>query len=150
MSSKGKKYDQGKPPLVRGCFYYFSKALNAVAEVSGYGAKKYEVPLEDKNFARVDDGVNRYTDALGRHLAAEGYERLDPESGLLHAAHAAWNALARLEMMLEQARPVEKPAPAPEVDTELDRIRRVDWKPKQGEPNTGWDPVRSLVMKGTK
>jgi hypothetical protein len=27
---------------------------------------------------------------------------LDPDSQLLHASHAAWNALARLELMLRE------------------------------------------------
>jgi hypothetical protein len=35
-----------------------------------------------------------------RHLLAEAETDIDPESGLLHAAHAAWSALARLELML--------------------------------------------------
>ena len=52
----------------------------------------------------VPDGVNRYTDALARHLLAEAIgEKVDPESGLYHAAHAAWNALARLDLMLRDA-----------------------------------------------
>ena len=41
-----------------------------------------------------------YTDALYRHLLAESPD--DPDTGLLHAAHAAWNALARLELLLKE------------------------------------------------
>jgi hypothetical protein len=64
--------------------------------VSGFGAKKYEW----KNWRKVEDGINRYSNGLGRHLVQEGIEKCDQESGKLHAAHAAWNALARLELML--------------------------------------------------
>lgn len=42
-----------------------------------------------------------YSDALGRHLAAEGSEGpTDHATGLLHAAQVAWNALARIELTL--------------------------------------------------
>lgn len=48
----------------------------------------------------VDDGIARYTDAMDRHNL-EGIESHD-DSGLLHAAQVAWNALARLELMLRE------------------------------------------------
>lgn len=36
-----------------------------------------------------------------RHLLAEAQgEAMDSDTGLRHAAHAAWNALARLDLML--------------------------------------------------
>ena len=38
-----------------------------------------------------------------RHLLAEMRgEDVDPDTGLLHAAHTAWNALARLDLMLRE------------------------------------------------
>ena len=55
----------------------------------------------------VPNGCERYTDAMYRHLLAEAAgQKCDAESGLAHAAHAAWCALARLELMLrdEEAR----------------------------------------------
>ena len=49
----------------------------------------------------VPGGPARYTDAMLRHHFAEaGGEELDGESGMLHAAHRAWNALAVLELKL--------------------------------------------------
>ena len=49
----------------------------------------------------VPHGCERYTDAMYRHLLAEAAgQQCDAESGLAHAAHAAWCALARLELML--------------------------------------------------
>lgn len=93
---EGMKFDGEKAPAMRGLIEYFPLALNEVAKVSGYGAQKYAW----KNWVHVDDGVNRYSDALMRHILAGASESHDDESGLMHAAHAAWNALARLELIL--------------------------------------------------
>ncbi len=93
------KYDAGKAPIFRGLVSYFPRAARAVAEVSGFGAAKYAW----HGWENVDDGINRYSDAMVRHLLAEGEgEVLDPDSGLLHAAHTAWGALARLELKLRE------------------------------------------------
>lgn len=95
----GIKYDGGKAPIFRGAVSYFPRAIEAVASVSAFGASKYAW----KGWESVDDGYNRYSDAMVRHLAYEGKgEVLDPDSGLLHAAHAAWNALARLELLIKE------------------------------------------------
>lgn len=94
----GAKLDAGKPrvALVLGGF---SRALMAVSEVGTFGANKYS----DNGWKSVENGLQRYSDALGRHLLKEaGGELTDDESGLLHAAHAAWNALARLELILRE------------------------------------------------
>lgn len=93
------KYDGGKSPIYRGAVSYFPRAISAVAAVSAFGASKYAW----NGWRSVDDGFNRYSDALVRHLTyeAEG-EVLDSDSGLLHAAHAAWNALARLELLINE------------------------------------------------
>lgn len=92
------KLDHGKPRLGL-VLLGFSRALQAVGEVGTFGAKKYT----DDGWVMVPDGRNRYTDALLRHLIAEGegYD-IDHESGLHHAVHTAWNALARLDLMLRQ------------------------------------------------
>lgn len=94
----GAKFDEGKAPLARGCLQYFPLALEQVALVSLFGAKKYAW----KGWESVPDGVNRYSDALARHLAKEGFEFHDPDSAFAHASHVAWNALARLELMLRE------------------------------------------------
>lgn len=83
----------------------FARALKAVAEISTYGAKKYS----EGGWQYVENGVARYSDAMGRHWLAECTgEKLDGESGLTHAAHLAWNALARLELLLRQDPSLEK------------------------------------------
>lgn len=74
------------------------RALMAVADVASFGALKYS----KSNWLYVENGVERYTNAMDRHRISEGIEPLDLESGLTHAAHAAWNALARLELMLRE------------------------------------------------
>lgn len=94
----GAKLDSGKPPIYRGAIAYFPRAISAVAAVSAFGASKYAW----KGWESVPDGFNRYTDAMVRHLVSEGKgEDLDSDSRLLHAAHTAWNALARLEILLK-------------------------------------------------
>jgi len=94
----GAKFDEGKPSVVRGCLHYFPLALLAVAELSSIGAKKYSW----RGWEKVPDGVSRYADALGRHeLRINGdYTNRDPDSGVLEATAVAWNALARLELVL--------------------------------------------------
>lgn len=79
--TEGRKFDVGKleygliPPL----------ALKEMVRVLTFGAQKYE----RNNWKHVDDAKRRYFDAMQRHLWAyqEG-EKLDPESGIHHLAHA--------------------------------------------------------------
>jgi hypothetical protein len=95
----GAKLDAGKVSIWRGGLDYFPRAIEKVAEISTFGARKYAW----KGWESVPEGVERYSDALVRHLVAESKgEVLDPDSGLLHAAHAAWNALAVLELKLRK------------------------------------------------
>ena len=98
MCNQGIKYDSNKPRphLVLSGFH---NALNAVGDVGTFGAKKYT----DYGFLDVPNGIGRYTDAMLRHYFQECRgENKDTESELLHAAHTAWNALARLELMLRK------------------------------------------------
>lgn len=83
-----------KPPVFRGVLQYFPLALAEVAKVSAHGAEKYTWNTEWK---RGEEKYLWYSDALMRHLLAAGR---DEESGIPHEAHAAWNALARLEILL--------------------------------------------------
>lgn len=96
--SPGAKLDAGKvrPGLVLGGF---ANALLEVAAVGTFGANKYS----DNGWLSVPNGLARYTDAMLRHHFAEaGGEELDEDSGLRHAAHRAWNALAVLELALRE------------------------------------------------
>jgi len=87
----GIKYDSGKPmygllPPV---------ALEEVTKVLTYGAKKYE----PENWRYVDNALNRYFDALQRHVWAwKQGQKEDPETGLHHMAHAICCALFICEL----------------------------------------------------
>ncbi len=94
--TKGSKLDAGKPDA--SMLLMFGKALLAVAEICTFGAKKYT----RGGWQTVANGKERYTAAELRHMCKEHYEDYDADSGLLHLAHGAWNALARLEMKLRE------------------------------------------------
>lgn len=98
----GSKLDSGKAPILQGCIGYFPRALEEVARVSLVGANKYSW----RGWESVPDGINRYGDALCRHLLAEAvegdYDSGPGGTGLRHAAQIAWNSLARLELILRK------------------------------------------------
>ena len=89
----GAKLDAGKPKYMF-VLQSFPDALAAVNEVGEYGAEKYS----RDGWKHVSDGVARYSEALVRHMIPK-----DPkdESGLHHDAMAAWNALARLQLRID-------------------------------------------------
>lgn len=94
----GLKHDSGKPRwslLMRGC----ADALQAVVRVLTFGAQKYA----DDSWQGVQNGQQRYRDALYRHLnAIERGEFVDDESGESHWAHVATNALFLYELHKDQ------------------------------------------------
>ena len=92
----GVKYDDNKPRLAE-MIQDFSAPLEALCATWEYGADKYT----ETNWKYVLDGERRYTNALVRHLVAEDKEPYDKESHLLHAAHVAFNAIARLHFILK-------------------------------------------------
>lgn len=97
-SEAGAKLDAGKNRL---CLVLggFAKALEEVGRVGTYGANKYT----DNGWISVPNGSERYTDAMLRHLFREMQGELsDPDTSIFHAAHTAWNALARLDLMLRR------------------------------------------------
>lgn len=95
-SDSGAKLDAGKNRLglVLGDF---ARALEEVGQVGSFGAKKYS----DGGWVEVPNGIDRYHDALYRHLLAYAKDDLrDADSGLLHLSHACWNLLAVLDLTL--------------------------------------------------
>lgn len=95
----GAKLDAGKAPIRRGLLEYFPRACIAIAQVSESGAQKYAW----NGWESVPNGVNRYGDAELRHIVKAAIEGpVDRDYGHLHAAHEAWNALARLELILRE------------------------------------------------
>jgi len=94
----GAKLDHGKvrAALVLGAF---AGALWEVAMVGTFGANKYS----DNGWLKVPDGQARYDDAQMRHwLRSHMGETVDPDSDLDHLAHEAWNALAKLQLKLNE------------------------------------------------
>lgn len=92
----GAKLDAGKlrPALVLGGF---ARAIDAVVKVGTDGASKYV----DNGWLEVPNGFERYDNAARRHTSKRDMGELtDTDSGSLHLAHEAWNALARLELYL--------------------------------------------------
>lgn len=87
--NKDMKFDQGKTRmslLIAG----IAPSIKAVADVLTFGAKKYAA----HSWQTVENGEERYLDAMYRHLnAVHSGERVDPESGMLHWAHIACNAM---------------------------------------------------------
>jgi hypothetical protein len=106
-SDPGAKLDANKTQT--GILADFSMALNAVAEVGTFGANKYS----RGGWQHVLNGIERYNDAMWRHLLAESRHEFDSDSGLRHAAHMAWNALARLELILRKKEDDEAKAKTP-------------------------------------
>jgi hypothetical protein len=77
----GKKNDAGKPPLS----LLPIEALEEIAQVLSYGATKY-----GKNNYKAGFNRSRLLDATLRHVYADASKQdLDPESNLMHLAHAA-------------------------------------------------------------
>lgn len=89
-TEKGVKLDDGKLKLGL-VFGGFANGLKEVGAIGTFGANKYT----ENGWQTVPNGVDRYKDALLRHLFAwMSGEEFDNESGFRHLAHAAWNCLA--------------------------------------------------------
>jgi len=91
----GAKLDEGKPRvglMMKG----FPRALLEVSKVTTFGALKYS----EGGWQHVENGIDRYDDAKGRHTLYGYIEKIDPDTDLLHMAQDAWNALAKLELYL--------------------------------------------------
>jgi len=99
QGAAGSKMDADKISLVEMFFEYFPDATVAVAWVSEYGTRKYT----RMGWKTVPHGITRYLDAGLRHTMSElregPYDIKD--SGLAHAAQHAWNALARLQLLID-------------------------------------------------
>lgn len=141
----GAKLDAGKPrpALVLGGF---ARALSAVTEVGTYGAQKYT----DNGWRTVPDGVERYSEAMLRHWLSEAKgEQRDLDTKLLHAAHLAWNALARLELMLSDS---DKGEQVVAQKFMLTNVWRDDRWPTEGDADSlknvwVWDDTLKMALK---
>lgn len=79
--------------------------IKEVVKVYHFGASKYS----PNTWQQLENGYERYKAALFRHLIAyEEGETHDPESGLHHLAHMAWNGLAMLYFALKKSAPLSQ------------------------------------------
>ena len=62
----GAKLDEGKEQVFTHLMEYFPRSMAEITKVSEFGARKYT----RMGWARVPDGVARYSNALLRHLLA--------------------------------------------------------------------------------
>jgi hypothetical protein len=98
-NDRGAKLDLGKSPVRRGLLEYFPRACLAIADISAFGASKYTW----NGWEDVHNGIDRYGDAEVRHICQAAIEgNVSSDSLMLHAAHEAWNALARLELIMRE------------------------------------------------
>lgn len=99
------KYDQNKPKLSQ----FPREAMEAVAEVMEYGARKYG----GGTWSRVE--IQRYIDAGARHLYAMqdidengkeciNFSKVDEESGLEHLYHLACNVVYAVALYRREKR----------------------------------------------
>lgn len=126
-SDKGRKDDQTKPDMS----LLPLDVLEEVAKVLTFGAKKYS----RDNWQHVPDAWNRYTAAMLRHLKAmRTGERIDPDSGLSHAAHMACSALFLVWFDMQKAEVSE--SNGQEGQTKADS----DSQGRRAEPGTRTGP----------
>ena len=128
----GRKDDNLKAPVYSGFLQYFPRAIKEVARVSQYGAEKYKLNMDDRNFARVEHGEMRYLDACARHMLDRIITgEINHEDGqLLHRAQIAWDGMAQLEIYLEN-KDKEKYEPGKAYGIELDAAGC--WKMKENK-----------------
>lgn len=95
----GKKYDSGKSMVGTLC-RIFPRALLGVGKCIEFGTHKYPKP---DNWAKVNDGFNRYSNSLMRHLLKIfAGQKIDAETGLPHIYHCCWNVLAMAEFYIKE------------------------------------------------
>lgn len=90
-------------PLCAGVLDYFPDALSAVARVSYKGNEKHN-PGQPLHWSR--EKSSDHSDCVVRHMATRN--KIDPESGETHLAHAAWRVLAELQLQQEKIKRGEK------------------------------------------
>ena len=100
-SKIGQKHNEGKLPLDIMLTVQFPKAIQAVCKATLFGHEKYkDTDLDWLNYKRVRGGSTTYANACQRHNFNKSGR--DDQSGLPHIVHKCWNALAELELWIEE------------------------------------------------
>ena len=99
----GVKLDEGKPKFFINVRWQFWRALEALAHHTEKG--NHEPGHVLKGWTTVENGYERYTEALERHLHEEAMRYGCPDDRsrgelIEHATATLWNAAARLELLL--------------------------------------------------
>lgn len=82
--------------------------LEEIAKVYTAGAKKYG----PNRWQNLPDGYQRYKGAMLRHLTeVEKGNEIDQETGCLHIAQVAWNAIAMLHCKMKEMKPHSEKIP---------------------------------------
>lgn len=116
--AKANRYNEGKARWDLIPMY----ALDEIAKVYEYGTKKYD----DHNWRKGLEWNKGCAASLLRHLSAwQDGEDYDPESGLPHDVHIAWNAITLVAIRLknegtdDRYRADEQDTDAPTSGTDL-------------------------------
>ena len=96
LFKEGTKHDNGKPRIADMIIDYKTQLLE-LCKVFEHGTDTYGLG----NWKQVENGEERFTNAMIRHLLKED-EVYDEETGLLHAAQVFFNAGARLYFILDR------------------------------------------------
>ena len=100
-SKIGQKHNEGKLPLDIMLTVQFPKAIQAVCKATLFGHEKYkDTDLDWLNYKKVRGGSTTYANACQRHNFNKSGK--DEQSGLPHIVHKCWNALAELELWIEE------------------------------------------------
>lgn len=97
-SKEGRKIGKVRMDLV---MQDMPRAIEALARVMTWAldAKGYK----ESDWLHVPDAINKYSGGMHRHDNKEKRgQEFDEESGLEHAIHTAWNAMARVELILRK------------------------------------------------
>jgi len=79
----------------------FPKAIQAICQATLFGHNKYKETDGDwLNYKRVVGGSQTYAEASARHGLNK--HSIAEDSGLPHIYHKVWNAMAELELWIEE------------------------------------------------
>lgn len=139
----GKKFDQDKARLD----LLSPIALNEIARVMGYGAKKYDAHNWRKGLA-----WSRVYAAVQRHLLAwQSGESEDPETGISHLAHASCGLMFLLEYSKTHVHLDDRYKG--EIANERKETQTTDVhavRPEEAGPGSSRDPLPEMWMDSSK
>ena len=93
--NNGIKYDKEKPKYAD-FLLDFQDAIEELYKVYEFGTNKYG----RENWKKVEDGEERFTNAMIRHFFKKGN---DEETNINHQTHTAYNAIMRLHYILQKS-----------------------------------------------